>query len=148
MLPQDHEEKERYDKGWKITNIFPTNSVGIVTARYNLSIHFDRNELMKTVLDFAALDSETARQEYQLGKDVDDWNVEWAQDDIKDYGADERCATKILYRPGDVRGTYFTGRSRGFICCPRQVVMRHMTKENVGIITTRLKKTKLMAGEA
>ena len=95
---------------------------------------------MKTVLDFAALDLETARQKYQLGKDVDDWKVEWAQDDVKDHGADERYATKILYRPGDVRRTYLTGRSRGFICRPRQDVMRHMMRENVEIITTRLTK--------
>lgn len=140
MLAQDYDEKARYDIGWKVTDIFPTNSVGIVTARDNLSIHFDKAELMKTVLDFAALDLETARQKYQLGKDVDDWKVEWAQDDVKDHGADERYATKILYRPGDVRRTYFTGRSRGFICRPRQDVMRHMMRENVGIITTRLTK--------
>ena len=137
---QDYDEKARYEIGWKVTDIFPTNSVGIVTARDNLSIHFDKAELMKTVLDFAALDLETARQKYQLGKDVDDWKVEWAQDDVKAHGADERYATKILYRPGDVRWTYFTGRSRGFICRPRQDVMRHMMRENVGIITTRLTK--------
>jgi hypothetical protein len=140
MLAQDYDEKARYDIGWKVTDIFPTNSVGIVTARDNLSIHFDKAELMKTVLDFAALDLETARQKYQLGEDVDDWKVEWAQDDVKAHGADERYATKILYRPGDVRWTYFTGRSRGFICRPRQDVMRHMMRENVGIITTRLTK--------
>jgi predicted helicase len=140
MLAQDYDEKARYDIGWKVTDIFPTNSVGIVTARDNLSIHFDKAELMKTVLDFAALDLETARQKYQLGKDVDDWKVEWAQDDVKAHGADERYATRILYRPGDFRRTYFTGRSRGFICRPRQDVMRHMMRENVGIITTRLTK--------
>ncbi|MGH7886835.1 MAG: type ISP restriction/modification enzyme, partial [Candidatus Binatia bacterium] len=126
MLAQDYDEKARYDSGWKVTDIFPTNSVGIVTARDNLSIHFDKAELMKTVRDFAALDLETAGQKYQLGKDVDDWKVEWAQTDVKDHGANERYATKILYRPGDNRWTYFTGRSRGFICRPRQDVMRHM----------------------
>jgi predicted helicase len=68
MVQQDHEEKARYDKGWKVTGTFPTNSVGIVTARDNLSIHFDEAALLKTVRDFAALDSEAARQKYQLGK--------------------------------------------------------------------------------
>jgi predicted helicase len=140
MLAQDYDEKARYGSGWKVTDIFPTNSVGIVTARDNLCIHFDEASLMKTVRDFAALDPEAARRKYQLGKDVDDWRVEWAQADVKDHRANERCATKILYRPGDGRWTYFTGRSRGFICRPRQDVMRHMIRENAGIITTRLTK--------
>ena len=140
MLMQDYDEKSRYGTGWKVTDIFPANSVGIVTARDNLCIHFDEAELMRTVRDFAALDPEAARQKYQLGKDVDDWKAEWAQADVKDHGANERYATKILYRPGDDRWTYFTGRSRGFICRPRQDVMRHMMRENVAIITTRLTK--------
>ena len=35
MLAQDYDEKARYDIGWKVTDIFPTNSVGIVTAHDN-----------------------------------------------------------------------------------------------------------------
>ena len=140
MLAQDFAEKERYSTGWKLTDIFPTNSVGIVTARDNLSIHFDKAELINTVRDFAALDLEAARQKYRLGKDVDDWKVEWAQTDVKDHGADERYATKILYRPADSRWIYFTGRSRGFICRPRQDVMRNLLQENFEIVTTRVTK--------
>jgi len=41
----------------------------------------------------------------------------------------------ILYRPFDVRFTYYTGRSRGFHCRPRPEVMRHMLAgENVALI--------------
>ncbi|MBN1347906.1 DNA methyltransferase, partial [candidate division KSB1 bacterium] len=43
----------------------------------------------------------------------------------------------ILYRPFDIRYTYYTGRSRGFQCMPRHEVMRHMLKENIGLITVR-----------
>jgi predicted helicase len=140
MLAQDYDEKARYGSGWNVTDIFPTNSVGIVTARDKLCIHFDEAALMKTVRDFAALDPESARQKYQLGNDVDDWKVEWAQADVNDHGAVGRYATKILYRPWDDRWTYFTGRSRGFICRPRQDVLRHMIRENIGIITTWITK--------
>lgn len=140
MLAQDYDEKARFGSGWKVTDIFPTNSVGIVTARDKLCIHFDEVSLMKTVRDFAALDPEAARQKYQLGKDVDDWKVRWAQADVNDHEADERYATKILYRPWDDRWTYLTGRSRGFICRPRQDVMHHMTRDNIGLITSRLTK--------
>ena len=140
MLMQAYDEKARYNIGWKVTDIFPVNGVGVVTARDKLCIHFDEVSLMKTVRDFVALDPEAARQKYNLGKDVDDWKVGWAQADVNDYEADERYATKILYRPWDDRWTYLTGRSRGFICRPRQDVMRHMMRDNIGLITSRLTK--------
>ena len=144
MLAQDYDEKARYGRGWKVTDIFPTNSVGIVTARDNLCIHFDEVSLMKTVREFAALDPEAARQKYKLAKDVDDWKIGWAQADVNDHEADERYATKILYRPWDDRWSYLTGRSRGFICRPRQDVMRHMTRDNIGLITSRLTKGEVL----
>jgi predicted helicase len=140
MLLQDYDQKAQYGTGWKVTDIFSVNSVGIVTARDKLCIHFDEAALMKTVRDFAALDSEAARQKYKLGKDVDDWKVGLAQADVNDHEADESYAMKILYRPGDDRWTYLTRRSRGFICRPRQDAMHHMTHDNIGLITSRLTK--------
>ena len=49
-------------RGWPVNEIFPVNSVGIVTARDNLTIHWTRQEIMDTVKDFAELDPETARE--------------------------------------------------------------------------------------
>lgn len=44
----------------------------------------------------------------------------------------------LLYRPFDVRYTYYTGRSRGFHCMPRPEVMHHMLAgENVALMTCR-----------
>jgi len=51
----------------------------------------------------------------------------------------------ILYRPFDVRYTYYTGRSRGFICMPRPEVMRHMLAgKNLALITARTNKSQRM----
>jgi predicted helicase len=140
MFPQDHEKKQRYDSGWKVTDIFPVNSVGVVTARDHLSIHFDKTALMKTVRDFAAIDTEAAREKYSLGGDVRDWRVAWAQADLHESGLRDKLATEILYRPFDRRWTYYTGKSRGFLCYPRGEVMRHMLHDNLGLITSRLTK--------
>ena len=43
----------------------------------------------------------------------------------------------ILYRPFDVRYTYYTGHSRGFLCMPRQEVMRHMLQQNAALVVPR-----------
>ncbi|MEK6544814.1 MAG: type ISP restriction/modification enzyme, partial [Elusimicrobiota bacterium] len=40
FIPQDTRLYAEYQKGWKITDIFPVNSVGIVTARDRLTIHW------------------------------------------------------------------------------------------------------------
>jgi predicted helicase len=126
LVPQDTHLRAEYDRGWPVHGIFPVNSVGIVTARDNLTIHWTRQKVMDTVKDFAALDPETARDKYHLGKDVRDWKVGLAQKDLKTSGLKEQLVTPVLYRPFDVRFTYYTGQTRGFICMPRPEVMGHM----------------------
>ncbi len=138
---QDQRRREEYDSGFSVPDIFPVNSVGIVTARDRLTIHFTKDELMQTVRDFAALDPEIAREKYGLGRDVQDWRVEWAQQDLTNNGPDESFAVPVSYRPFDGRWTYYTGHSRGFICRPRSGVMRHLLRSgNLALITSRLTK--------
>ncbi|MFZ0051799.1 MAG: type ISP restriction/modification enzyme [Desulfobaccales bacterium] len=138
FVPQDTDLRAEYERGWPINKIFPVNSVGIVTARDGLTIQWTPQEVMDTVKDFARLDPETAREKYHLGKDVRDWKVELAQKDIKASGLKEELVKPVLYRPFDVRYTYYTGKSRGFICMPRPEVMGHMLAgENFGLIATR-----------
>ena len=69
--------------------------------------------------------------------DARDWKVELAQKDLKESGPDKEKIVPILYRPFDVRYTYYTGKSRGFHCMPRPEVMRHMMRENLGLLSCR-----------
>lgn len=138
FVPVERELLNEYEEGWKVTDIFPTSSVGIVTARDKLTIHWSKKEVEDTTHDFTLLSSEEAREEYDLGDDVQDWKVSLAQKDLKDSGLKSSLIVDILYRPFDVRFTYYTGRSRGFHCRPRTEVMRHMAaRENLGLITVR-----------
>jgi predicted helicase len=137
FISRDEDLVKEYEKHSKITDIFRLNSVGIVTARDNLTIHWKPEEVWTTVLNFSKMEPELARQAYNLGKDVRDWKVEFAQKDLIDSGLDKKRIVPILYRPFDVRYTYYTGRSRGFICMPRREVMQHMLQENRSLITLR-----------
>ncbi len=138
FVPQAADLRAEYDRGWPVPEIFPVNSVGIVTARDNLTIHWTPQEVMDTVRDFAKLDPETARDKYHLGKDARDWKVELAQKDLRTSGLKEQLVTPLLYRPFDVRFTYYTGQTRGFICMPRPEVMGHMLAgKNLGLVTVR-----------
>ncbi len=143
FIPRDEKLLELYEKAPKITDIFPINSVGIVTARDKLTIQWTPQKVWTTVLNFSKMDEDVARLTYDLGKDVRDWKVKLAQKDLIDSGLDKERIVPILYRPFDIRFTYYTGKSRGFHCMPRQKIMRHMLQENLGLIIPKRVETKI-----
>lgn len=49
LIPQNEVSREAYDQGWKVTDIFPINSVGIVTADDQTLIGFNEVELKKKI---------------------------------------------------------------------------------------------------
>ena len=131
---------EVYEQGFALAEFMPINSVGLVTARDRLTIDFDKHRLWERVQAFARIDEEDARDRFNLGNDVSDWKVAWAQNDAKAHLTDENVKP-ITYRPFDKRWIFYTGRSRGFICRPRDKVMRHMLNDdNFGIATGRSNK--------
>ena len=137
-MPHDEALEAGYRRFISITEVFPVNSVGIVTARDGLTIRWSNQEAWDTVRAFSGMDPELARQTYELGKDARDWKVTMAQKDLRESGLTRENIVPILYRPFDIRYTYYTGRSRGFICMPRPEVMRHMLAgENLALIATR-----------
>ena len=126
FVPRDAALEAAYSRFMPVTDIFPVHSVGIVTARDSLTIRWSAEDVWNTVTVFSRMEPELARQGYELGNDARDWKVELAQQDLRDSGPVRERVMPILYRPFDVRHTYYTGHSRGFICMPRPEVMRHM----------------------
>ncbi len=124
--PRDDALEAQYRRFVSIPDVFLDKSVGIVTARDHLTIHWSAEKVWDTVRVFSRMEPELARTGYELGDDARDWKVKLAQNDLLDSGLTREKAVQILYRPFDVRHTYYTGQSRGFICMPRSDVMRHM----------------------
>ena len=134
FVPRDTALEAGYRRFISVPEVFPVNSVGIVTARDRLTIHWSSEEVWRTVSVFSQTHPEIARKGYKLGKDAQDWKVTLAQEDLLESGPTREKIVPILYRPFDVRHTYYTGRSRGFICRPRSKVMRHiLTGENLAL---------------
>lgn len=136
FIPRDYALEAQYQQGFAVQDFMPVNSVGIVTARDALTIDSDKNRLWQRVQDFAQLPSEEARLKYKLGKDVRDWQVAWAQDDVRD-NLDINKVVPIAYRPFDTRWTLYTGNSRGFLCYPRNDVMRHLLHDNLAMAVSK-----------
>lgn len=134
FVQKDFEVQKQYDKGFSVVKLFPTNSVGIVTARDKFTIHDTKEDINTVINDFVNLEIEEARSKYSLGKDVRDWKVQLAQEDLKQSHLSIENICEISYRPFDDRWTYYTGKSKGFHCMPRDQVMKHFIKcENLGL---------------
>ena len=137
MWKVEGSDKTEYSKGFSIAEIFPLNSVGIVTARDGMSIQTSRGAIEKVVSDFQNENIENLRSKYSLGNDVRDWSVLGAKNDVN---KEDGVFVQIAYRPFDLRYTYYTGRSKGFHCMPRGNVMKHYLKSNLGLMCPKQSK--------
>lgn len=138
FVPYDDSLASEYYQGISLDKIFPINSVGMITARDKLTIHWNPENARNLAKDFASYHSEEAREKYHLGSDVRDWKVKWAQEDIESHLASGGSPIRVMYRPFDVRYTYYTGKTKGFICMPRPKVMGHMLAgPNLGLCVGR-----------
>ncbi|MFH1676293.1 MAG: DNA methyltransferase, partial [bacterium] len=61
FVPQNIDLRSEYEKWWKVSDAAPVNSVGIVTARDKLTIHWSEKDVIETVKDFSSLPIEEAR---------------------------------------------------------------------------------------
>ncbi len=134
FVPRNEDLLDSYETYPKITDIFPVNSVGIVTARDELTIKYTPDDVWTTVVAFSKMDPEIARMAYHLGDDTRDWKVDLAQKDLQDTGPEKKRIVPILLKPFDIRYTYYTGKSCGFHCRPRPEVMKHIMMKNLGLI--------------
>jgi hypothetical protein len=142
FVPQDTALEAEYQRGWRIPDIFPVHSVGIVTARDGLTIHRTPDAVWQTVCELVALEPEAARERFRLGERVARKRIQSLIDDLKSAGVPDESAKarimRILYRPFDVRYTFYTGKPNGFHERPRPEVMHHLLAgENVALITLR-----------
>jgi predicted helicase len=139
---QDDALWDEYNLGWKVTDIFPVNSVGIATGRDALAIQFSEDDMWNTVRKFVTASDAEAREEWSLGDDAQDWQVKLAQKDVEKSGIKKDKVVPVLYRPFDTRYTYYTGNSKGFLCRPRPNVTNHFLgkHKNLALITSRMTK--------
>ena len=133
FVPRDEALEDEYRAGWKLPDILPLNSVGIVTARDRLAIQWTKDEMHSVAKRFIEIGSEEAQDTW--GSSIQ--RIAAAQQDIRDHPEEERIVP-LTYRPFDERMTYYTGRATGFMERPRPEVMRHMLGgTNLGLSASR-----------
>ena len=135
LIKRNTAEIEHYNNWIKINEIFPVNSVGIVTARDEFAIAYDKKTLEARVRQFRDLnfDLEFLETAYNL-KNSGSWNFKLSRKNLSDNKNYDKHFYEILYRPFDIRYIYY---SEHIIERMRYDVMQHMLKNNIGIVCSR-----------
>ena len=133
--PKNETYREIYEKYWKVTDIFPVNVTGIVTARDSFVIAFDKNALKRRIEIFRnlSMSDEIVTQAFKL-KDTRGWKFAEVRKELAKDENWDKYFTKILYRPFDIRDIYYTQK---MVDWPRLEVMRHMLQENFSLCAMR-----------
>jgi hypothetical protein len=131
FVPMSFDEKERYDSGFLIGELCIEGGIGAKTERDRVSIHHDAQGIKQAVHDFENESVEFLRQRYSLEKDSRDWSVAGAKADIIAHKGKSEFA-RIAYKPFDIRFTYYTGSTRGFMGTPGRKTVRQFVKKKCG----------------
>ena len=144
FVPKSENNKNEYDSGFGINELFFVNVTGIVTARDSLVIDIEKETLLKRIQKFCDLslnDDELRKwlfpnkenDKYHAG-DTRGWKLSKARRKIKN-NKHEDFIVDINYRPFDIRKIYYTP---DMVDWGREKIMKHFTKgENVGIVICR-----------
>jgi predicted helicase len=135
FIPRNISHIQKYLKWKKINEIFPINVTGIVTARDNFVIGFDKFEIKNRMLQFKnlALPEEIVKDTYKL-KDTRGWKLSLARNKLSEDKNWDTYYQKILYRPFDIRYIYYT---EIMVDWGRPKYMRHMLEDNIAICFVR-----------
>jgi hypothetical protein len=135
FVPRDEKLLAGYEKNPKITEIFPVNSVGVVTSRDKFAISADKEELKRRVRMFHNEDipDSTIKQTFDL-KDKAGWTVKNARAKIKAEEEWEKQIIPILYRPFDRQWVFYND---AVIERTRKEVMHNMLHENLALVGMR-----------
>lgn len=127
---KDFSLSDRYDKGFKVDELFKLNKAGIATGRDDLFIDMDRDTLSHKIHEVFE-DNKILTLKYKLN--VNDTyklctTIKSAQYSDENY-------KNLLYRPFDIRYVYYDVR---LLQRARYDVMKQFNNTNIGLILSRM----------
>lgn len=137
---QNYETKTEYLMHYSLSDIFLLSGTGIITKRDELCIQFQKDKVWEIVKSFSETPDNELHKKFNLPLDVRDWTAVNAKNDLIQSGPVPRLIRKLTYRPFDLRFTYDTANSRGFLGWPVPRINRHMTGDNILLICSRITK--------
>jgi len=135
LMPKNEEGRDKYEQGFSVNDLMTVNSVGCMSGNDVLNISFSASEQNVKINDLLTMDKSSWCENYKHTKDTSNWSYSPAKYDA------ERSIGKILnilYRPFDIRYTFYSGKSGGLWSRPLTKVMRHfLSGDNLGLVIGR-----------
>jgi len=135
FVPRDEKLLSSYRKYIKISDFFPTNSVGIVTSRDEFAIASSEEELKRHIRMFRDenISDSMIKQAFGL-KDKAGWKIRNARERVRAEKNWEKQVLPIIYRPFDRRWIFYNDT---VIERSRKEVMQHLVHENLALCVGR-----------
>ena len=138
LIPRDTELEEEYKQGFDVSQMFQLGGLGICAKRNDVAFKISQNELRDVVRDFGSLSEEALKSKYPKERNESrDRKTIYAMEDVKSSGGEERLMVQSLYRLFDLRWTYYSGKSKGFLAFPTYNVLKHLLRPNLSLIVCR-----------
>ncbi len=121
-----------------VGGIFSKRTAAIQTGRDSITTRFTKEELWDFVQDLVNLPHERVRVKHHVPADSSYWAMQLAEDTVRESGPTTANVQAILMKAYDVRFTYYTEHSKGFLSRPVYRVMQHMVHgANLGLLVVR-----------
>lgn len=135
FIKKDFSGIEEYETGFSSTDLFLKYNCGFITARDRFVINFSQKELDNVIYDFNVLSEPEFRKKYEEHKDSRDWTYDRAKYDLENSKGKK---VNVNFRPFDIRKSYYTSQTKGFMSYPRHDIMNHfLLGQNIGLILPR-----------
>lgn len=136
FVPQTTNNRELYQQGWSIKDIFPVNVNGFKTHRDDFAIAYDLPTMRQRIQDMrdSTISDEVFRQKYGV-TDTRDWKLADARKRVQTDPQYERHLLMSAYRPFDRRACYFDEATMDY---PRRELLDHVAgRDNLCLNTPR-----------
>ena len=134
FVPKDFSVQDEYERGFKIDELMIVCNSGMQTKIDDFVYQFSQKNIEHIIKTLRNCDVEECRDRLSIGDDGIAWKVDWAKKDISN---NDGHYAKVLYRPFDLRWTYYTGKSSGFMARPRMPEAANMLKDNIALLAVR-----------
>jgi len=144
FTPIKRERRREYQRGWRVTEVFPVGSNGVQTSRDGLVVDCDRQTLLNRIREFLnpKLSDTEVRDRFFGAKSVGDylpgdtrqWKLDEARTALRKISQWPRAIIPYLYRPFDLRFLLYHDI---MVDWPRAEVMRHLQQPNLALCIGR-----------
>ena len=135
FVPKNFSDDDKYKKGFKMDELFNYFNSGLQTKNDIFTIQHNINDIKEIISDLKNISESSLKEKYSLPPDRPSWNISSAKEDVMtNFGQ----VFKIHFKPFDIRYSYYTGKSSGFLGRPRKELTDNLLQpDNIALATLR-----------